>query len=471
MSKELAKGRGPNAFQRGIQYVTWMLLGFMSVMVPIVLVISAKTTGNWGQAALFSVSVAVGLVPEMLPAIVNANLARGAYLLSKKRAIVRRLDSVQNLGAMTVLCSDKTGTLTKDEISLHESFDCFGTTNTEPLKLATIESTLQGSSANAMDKAIIAFRLADGSSISTTKYDRFTAVPFDFERRRSSCIVYGAAGGAMLICKGAFEEVFSRCSSLQIGEKVSPFDQAYRKRVKERVRQINAEGYRVLLVATKALPSTFADDDQIEDLESNMVAHGLLAFVDPPKPDAAASIAQLKRQGVEVKVLTGDNLAVALNVCRALNLVSAEQANDDQGFHALTGYQLSLLRDNAEFDEAVKACKIFAKVTPSQKKAIITSLRRGGHCVGMLGDGMNDCLALREADVGISVDSAAGAAKDCADFILTEKGLHIITESVNVGRHTHANTIKYIKMVLSSNFGNVFSILAASAWLPFTPVS
>lgn len=321
-----------------------------------------------------------------------------------------------------------------------------------------------------MDEAIKTYKLPDGSSVQTTKYERFTTIPFDFERRRSSCIVYGVAGGAMLICKGAFEEVFARCSAIQISDKIAPIDHAYKKRIKDRVRQINNAGYRVLLVATKSLPSAFFDDeDAIEETESNMIAHGLLAFIDPPRPDAATSIAQLKRLGVEVKVLTGDNLAVALNVCRSLDLVSAHESVED-GMQALTGYQLSLIAETPEFDRVVKDCKVFAKVTPSQKKAVITSLRKTGNCVGMLGDGMNDCLALKEADVGISVDSAAGAAKDCADFILTEKGLGIIADSVNVGRYTHANTIKYIKMVLSSNFGNVFSILTASAWLPFTPM-
>lgn len=430
--------------------------------------VSGKTTGNWGNAALFSISVAVGLIPEMLPAIVNANLARGAWLLSKKRAIVRRLDSVQNLGAMTVLCSDKvyhkagspwkfvtntrilqTGTLTCDKISLTDWFNCVGVRDINVLKLATIESTKQGNGGNSMDAAILAARPLNGAAVETTEYGRSKTFPFDFERRRSTCIVSGVAGGAMIICKGAFEEVAARCSHLKVGEKITPFDHAYRKRLSDHVTRLNLQGYRVLLVATKQVPGGVVDEEnEIGDFETDMTAHGVLTFVDPPKPDAETSIAKLEKLGVEVKILTGDNLAVAVNICRAINLVSRTDSTNSEEGVAITGTELSRMPSQREFNDAVARCKLFAKVTPNQKMEIVASLQAQGHCVGMLGDGMNDCLALRESDVGISVDSAASAAKDCADFILTEKGLGIITESVAVGRATHANTIKYIKVKL-----------------------
>ncbi|KAJ4154756.1 hypothetical protein LMH87_000035 [Akanthomyces muscarius] len=446
MSKALQKSRGLNAFQRGIQNVTWMLIGFMGVMVPIVLVVSARSTGDWGQAALFSISVAVGLVPEMLPAIVNANLARGAYLLSKKKAIVRRLDSVQNLGAMSVLCSDKTGTLTKDEITMREALNWSGNFDAEVLKLAVIEATIQGTGGNNMDAAICSFRLENGEEVQTTRYEKTVVIPFDFERRRSACIVRGVAGGAMLICKGAFEEVYSRCSKIQTDKGESAIAGHHRTTLKQQVKTLNGQGYRVLLVATKQLVKAQIDDeDSFEDIETHMTIHGLLTFVDPPKPDAAESIQQLKSLGVDVKVLTGDNMAVAMNVCRALGLVQRQDLIDSDGPEAMTGTELANLVDEEDFDEAVKSCKVFAKVSPVQKESIVASLKKHGHAVG--------------------------AAKDCADFILTEKGLGIIVESVTIGRVTHANSIKYIKMVLSSNFGNVFSILAASAWLPFTPMT
>lgn len=324
-----------------------------------------------------------------------------------------------------------------------------GEYDVDVLKLATIEATIQGSGGNNMDAAIRNFVLHDGTHVQTTKYEKSTAIPFDFERRRSACVVRGVAGGSMLICKGAFEEVYARCSNIQTEKGESAMAGHHRTILKQQVKTLNSNGFRVLLVATRQLAKSRIDDeDNFEDLETGMTVHGLLTFVDPPKPDAAESINQLKRLGVEVKVLTGDNLAVALNVCRSLGLVQRQDVIDSDAPEAMTGVDLANLIDDEDFDEAVRSCKVFAKVTPDQKESIVASLKRQGHAVGMLGDGMNDCLALRKADVGISVDSAAGAAKDCADFILTEKGLGIIVESVTIGRVTHANSIKYIKVCL-----------------------
>ncbi|PHH81795.1 hypothetical protein CDD82_7837 [Ophiocordyceps australis] len=479
MAKELKKKREKNAFQKGILHVSWMLIGFMCVMVPIVLIISGKTTGNWNDAALFSVSVAVGLVPEMLPAIVNANLARGAYVLSKMKAIVKRLDSVQNLGAMSVLCSDKTGTLTKDEITLCQFLDHAGNENMSVLKLATVDASVQGIHGNNIDKAILNHRIVDDQKVNIASYEKVAAIPFTFERRRSACIVRGVTGQNLLICKGAFDEVLALCSSVRQGGVAIPIDAEHRRVLSDKSTVLSRQGYRVLLVAEKTLAqgqgtdNTFDDssdsfEDGIDSLERNMTLEGMLSFIDPPKDDAAESIAQLKALGVQVKVLTGDNLPVALNVCQSLGLLDDEQVEDD--IQAITGPELALLEDTAELNETVAKCRVFAKLTPGQKAIVVGSLKSAGHCVGMLGDGVNDCMALRKADVGISVDSGASVAKDCADLILTEKGLGIIITSVRTGRVTHGNTIKYIKMVASSNFGNVFSVLAASAWLPFQPM-
>lgn len=315
-----------------------------------------------------------------------------------------------------------------------------------------------------MDAAILAARLPNGAAVETIEYGRSKTFPFDFERRRSTCIVSGVAGGAMIICKGAFEEVVARCSHLKIGEKITPFDSAYRKRLSDHVTRLNFQGYRVLLIATKQVPNGVVDDEnEIGDFETDMTAHGVLTFVDPPKPDAAASIAELNKLGVEVKILTGDNLAVALNVCRAIDLVSRTDSMNSEEQLAITGTELSRMPSQKEFNDAVARCKVFAKITPNQKMDVVASLQAQGHCVGMLGDGMNDCLALRESDIGISVDSAASAAKDCADFILMEKGLEIITESVAVGRATHANTIKYIKVKLPTA-PSLCTLLIAIRW-------
>ncbi|PHH88453.1 hypothetical protein CDD83_7518 [Cordyceps sp. RAO-2017] len=474
MAKELKKKRETNAFQKGIRNVSWMLIAFMCVMVPIVLGISGRTTGNWNQAALYSISVAVGLVPEMLPAIVNANLARGAYVLSKMKAIVKRLDSVQNLGAMSILCSDKTGTLTKDEITLCQYLDYAGAENLAVLKLATVDAKVQGSNGNNIDLAILDHRLEDGTGVSVAQYEKVAAIPFTFERRRSACVVRGATGQNLLICKGAFDEVLALCTSVREAGQAVPLDAGRRKALEDRANALNKDGYRVLLVAEKALSRAELDDvDGLHDLDSHMTLEGLLSFIDPPKEDAAESIAQLRDLGVQVKVLTGDSLPVALNVCQSLGLFGPgagdEAAGDD--VQAITGPQLAELEDAPDaFDAMVRSCRVFAKLSPQQKALVVGSLRQAGHCVGMLGDGINDCMALRRADVGISVDSGASVAKDCADLILTEKGLGIIVSSVKTGRITHGNTIKYIKMVASSNFGNVFSVLAASAWLPFQPM-
>lgn len=468
MVKEVEKKRQPNAFQKGILNVTWMLIGFMVVMVPIVLVISGKTTGDWKSAALFSISVAVGLVPEMLPAIVNANLARAAHQLSKKQAIVKRLDSVQNLGAMTVLCSDKTGTLTKDELSVHRYTNPDEEENLNIIELAKVDSQIQGNSGNNMDRAILNYRLPHDEDVAVAHYDKVRVIPFDFERRRSGCVVRGITGQNLLIVKGAFEEVLARCSSMRCHGKSESLTDEQQQRWRKMALQMNMGGYRVLLLATRTLGKSLVND--VDMLETNMTLEGIISFSDPPKDDAKEAIASLTELGVCVKVLTGDTLPVALNVCRSLELLQQRDTTDDDA-EAISGPELALLEDSPEFDLAVERCSVFAKVTPKQKGLIVTSLQKAGHCVGMLGDGINDCGALRDADVGISVDSGAGVAKDCADLILTEKGLSIIVQSVILGRITHGNTIKYIKMVASSNFGNVFSILAASAWLPFTPMT
>ncbi|KAH7110047.1 HAD-like domain-containing protein [Dactylonectria estremocensis] len=280
--------------------------------------------------------------------------------------------------------------------------------------------------------------------------------PFNFERRRSGCIVRGVTGANILICKGAFDEVLALCSSMRAGGQTVQFDERSRQVLAQQVHKLNTEGYRVLLVAMKPLAKIDLDDeDDLKGLESHMVLDGMISFVDPPKDDAAQSITQLKALGVEVKILTGDTLAVALNVCRSLELLSQDEAAESE-VQSITGPNLAQLEATDEFDQVVKSCKVFAKLTPNQKGMVVASLRKASHCVGMLGDGINDCIALRGSDVGISVDSGAGVAKDCADLVLTEKGLDIIVDSVTVGRVTHGNTIEYIKMVASSNFGNVF---------------
>ncbi|KJF61014.1 magnesium-translocating P-type ATPase [Coccidioides immitis RS] len=466
--KQLNKKRPVNSFQRGIRNVTYMLIGFMLTMVPIVLGISGKTTGNWGNAALFSLSVAVGLVPEMLPAIVNTNLAKGAFSLSKKKTIVKRLDSIQNLGGMSILCSDKTGTLTKDEITLSDYLDCSGVRNRGVFQLAFINAKCQEIQGTSIDSAIINFQSRE--PMQTPPYEAVSEIAFTFERRRSSCIIRGPTKKLKLVCKGAYEEVLALCTSVRDGAKTLSLCAEWHKKLAAQAERLSSDGFRVILVATREVKdSEMGNEDFIEDdLESSLTLEGFLTFLDPPKEDAAASIQRLQRLGVDVRILTGDNMPIALRLCQLLNLVSYVSEGDAQ---AITGPELARLEGTDQFHDVIRTCKVFAKLSPAQKGQVILSLKANGDCVGMLGDGINDCVALRFADVGISVDSGAGVAKDCADVILTEKGLNIIVDAVTMGRVTYGNTIKYIKMVASSNFGNVFSILIASAWLPFEPMT
>lgn len=328
---------------------------------------------------------------------------------------------------------------------MHQYLDGAGEEDLNVLKLATIDSSIQGSSGNNMDAAILDFRLPDGMPVHVADYQKVAAIPFNFERRRSGSIVRGVTGANILICKGAFDEVLALCSSMRAGGQTVQLDERSRQVLTQQVFKLNAEGYRVLLVAMKPLAQVDLDDeDRLEGLESRMILEGMVSFVDPPKDDAAQSVARLKSLGVEIKILTGDTLAVALNVCRSLDLVDQDEATESE-VQSITGPDLAQLEGTDEFDRVVKSCKVFAKLTPNQKGMVVACLRKAGHCVGMLGDGINDCIALRGSDVGISVDSGAGVAKDCADLILTEKGLAIIVDSVTVGRITHGNTIKYIK--------------------------
>jgi Mg2+-importing ATPase len=472
ITKQLNKKRPISAFERGIRAVTYMLIAFMLVMVATVFTINGALTKQWGQAALFALAVAVGQVPEMLPAIVNANLARGAFILSKKKTIVKSLPAIQNLGSMTVLCSDKTGTLTKDEISVCHFENCRGTKSGHVLNLAYTNSINQNKKSCAVNVAIISKMKASCERPIPILGEKIAEIPFDFERRRSSVVVQHHSGSTFLICKGAFEEISALCTHYRARNGTAVHLQNMRHlRTSTRTDRLNDEGYRVLGVATRLLPEDLdLKSADAKSLETKMILEGIVTFTDPPKESAFSSIASLQRLGVQVKILTGNNVRIATNVCRSLNLSTDPSDPECGGVEAITGPRLAQL-STFDFREAVRSSTIFAKLTPAQKGEVVTCLKELGHVVGMLGDGINDCVALRAADVGISVDTAVPVAKDCADVILTEKDLSIIVSGVKIGRLTHGNSIKYIKMVASSNFGNVFSILIASAWLPFQPMT
>ncbi len=461
----------PNAFQAGVNSVSWLLIRFAAVMVPIVFVLNGWTKGDWLQAFLFAVSVAVGLTPEMLPMIVTSTLAKGAVLLSRRKVVVKRLDAIQNLGAMDVLCTDKTGTLTQDRIAVARKTDAFGRRSADAMKFAFLNSYYQTGLKNLLDHAVLdQVELAEELRLAQA-YHKVDELPFDFVRRRMSVVVAERdAHGEHheLICKGAVEEMLVICSRVRAAPEMgpapeaapidAPLDAAARARVQAYVQELGAEGLRVVAVAMKELPAdqtayTVAD-------EAGLTLVGVIAFLDPPKESAAPALRALAAHGIRVKVLSGDNLAVTAHVCDQVGLPATA---------TLLGVQVEAL-DDAALQIAAEQHDVFAKLAPLHKERIVRALRAGGHVVGFLGDGINDAPALRAADIGISVDTAVDIAKEAADIVLLEKSLMVLDHGVIEGRTTFCNMLKYIRMTASSNFGNVLSVLVASAFLPFLPM-
>ncbi|GAM17992.1 hypothetical protein SAMD00019534_011670, partial [Acytostelium subglobosum LB1] len=469
ISEILTSTKTTNAFDVGVKKVAYLLMGFGVVMVPIVIVINGLTTRDWFDSVMFGLSVAIGLTPEMLPMILNANLAKGAADMSKKKTIVKQLHSIQNMGAMDVLCSDKTGTLTEDDVRLHSYIGADREQYDNVLKYSYLNSHFQKGLKNVLDESIIeTFHNKQGDSTPSgdVDYRMIDEFPFDFTRRRVSVILEkqnGAEGERLLVCKGAVEEVLSCCTSVaNAADKcVDELTEDYKERLLQISHDLNVDGLRVLSVATKR--ADIEGPDHVYDVrtdERGLTFHGFLAFIDPPKADCADAIQLLRKNNVQVKVLTGDNLAVAKKICRDVGIDVTK---------VISGPELEDASPE-EFELIVEECTLFAKLTPIQKYNVVRALKRHKHTVGFLGDGINDALALREADIGISVDTATNIAKDASDIILLEKSLNVINMAITTGRTTHANTIKYIKMAASSNFGNVFSLLIASAWLPFIPM-
>ncbi|HEY8708789.1 MAG TPA: magnesium-translocating P-type ATPase, partial [Burkholderiaceae bacterium] len=465
-SKVTATDPTPNAFEAGVNSVSWLLIRFALVMVPIVLLVNGFTKGDWMEAFLFALSVAVGLTPEMLPMIVTSTLARGAVRLSRRQVIVKRLDAIQNFGAMDVLCADKTGTLTQDKIALARHADAFGHPSDEVLNFAFLNSHYQTGLKNLLDRAVLEHVELKAELKLEQDYRKIDEIPFDFERRRMSVVVSLMVSGHdehhELICKGAIEEMLTVCTRVRIengqGPQEAPLDAAMLARVQQVARELNEEGLRVVAVAMKELP-TSQTTYSVAD-EANLTLIGYIAFLDPPKESAAPALKALAAHGIQVKVLTGDNGLVTARVCGQVGL-SAEKV--------LLGPQVERMTD-AELSQAVEQHQVFAKLTPLHKERIVRALRAGGHVVGFMGDGINDAPALRAADIGISVDSAVDIAKEAADIILLEKSLMVLDDGVVEGRTTFCNMLKYIRMTASSNFGNVFSVLVASAFLPFLPM-
>lgn len=463
MASAIAGEAVETSFTKGVNAVSWVLIRFMLVMVPLVFFINGITKGDWLDAFLFGISIAVGLTPEMLPMIVTTCLAKGAVSMSKKQTIVKNLNSIQNFGAIDILCTDKTGTLTQDKVVLEYHLNVNGEDDTRVLRHAYLNSYFQTGYKNLMDLAIIhkteEEEAADPKLLDLSEnYVKVDEIPFDFTRRRLTTVVQDKNGKTQMVTKGAVEELLSICSFAECDGTVQVLTETVRKRILQTVGGLNDKGFRVLAIAQKSNPSP-AGAFGVKD-ESEMVLIGYLAFLDPPKESTSDAIRALKAHGVTTKILTGDNDKVTRTICRQVGL---EVRN------MLLGSDLDDMSD-AQLAKAAETTEVFAKLTPDQKARVVSVLRENGHTVGFMGDGINDAAAMKAADIGISVDTAVDVAKESADIILLEKDLMVLEEGIIEGRKTYANMIKYIKMTASSNFGNMFSVLAASALLPFLPM-
>lgn len=462
LARTITGERPLTSFDKGVNNVTWLMIRFIMIMAPCVFFINGFSKGNWTEALLFAISIAVGLTPEMLPMIVTSNLAKGAIAMAKRKVVVKRLNAIQNFGAMDVLCTDKTGTLTQDHIILHDHLDIEGEPSREVLDYAWLNSYHQTGLRNLLDVAVIdeaSKEYPDGRHIADLKnWQKIDEIPFDFQRRRMSVIVAQPEGSHVLICKGAVEELLSVSSNYTHNGKVLPLDDAAREKFREMAHTLNEDGFRVLIISYKNIASSQTVYDKRD--EAGLTIKGFLTFLDPPKETARVALAALKEYGVDVKVLTGDNVTVTQKICNDVGL---------QVKGAVDGAQIDKLSDQQLY-EMVEKNTIFAKLSPMQKSRIIAALKAAGHTVGFLGDGINDAPGLRAADVGISVDTAADIAKESADIILLEKSLLVLEEGVIEGRKVFGNIVKYLKMALSSNFGNMFSVVGASVLLPFLPM-
>ena len=459
MAKELNNEPVQTSFDKGVNSVSWVLIRFMLVMVPIVLFVNGFTKHDWMQAVLFALSVAVGLTPEMLPMIVTTALARGSVAMSKKKVIIKNLNAIQNLGSMDILCTDKTGTLTQDRVVLEVHLDLHGKEDDRVLRHAYLNSYYQTGLKNLIDIAIIEKQGEKGAAAINEQYSKVDEIPFDFERRRMSVVVSDKNGKTQMITKGAIEEMLKCCTWAEIDGNVIPLSDDVIQFVTRFSDELNDKGMRVIAVAHKTNPSPVGKFS-VSD-ESEMVLIGFLGFLDPPKETTAEAIQALRDHGITVKILTGDNEKVTCAICRQVGLDVS---------HTLLGSDIDAM-DDAQLLKAAEEITVFAKLSPSQKSRVVTTLRNAGHTVGYMGDGINDAAAMTVADVGISVDTAVDIAKEAANVVLLEKDLNVINDGVIEGRKTYANMIKYIKLTASSNFGNMFSVLVASAFLPFLPMA
>jgi P-type Mg2+ transporter len=456
MASAMVDDQPPTSFDRGMSQFTWLMIYFMMVMVPLVFLINGFSKGDWHQAFFFAMAIAVGMTPEMLPMIVAVCLSRGAMAMSRKKVIVKHLNSIQNLGAMDILCTDKTGTLTMDRILLEKHCDVALKEDDEVLAMAYLNSHFQTGLKSLMDRAILEHTEIH-SHPKFPEYAKVDEIPFDFSRRMMSVVVKTPSNAHRLICKGAPEEVFKRCGQYLLDGELHPMDDVLHADLKKEFDRLSSDGFRVLAIAYRDLESkpAYSKAD-----ESELILRGFAAFLDPPKDSARNAIAALRQHGIAVKVLTGDNELVSRKICKEVGI---------ETLNVLTGIEVEGMSD-AELTVAATRATLLARLSPAHKQRIIRVLQSANHVVGFMGDGINDAPALRASDVGISVDNAADIAKESADIILLEKDLLVLKDGLLDGRKVFANILKYIRMGASSNFGNMFSVVGASIVLPFMPM-
>lgn len=457
LAQSIVSERGITSFDKGVSKTSWVLIYFMLVMVPLVFFLNGFTKNNWQEAFFFALAVAVGLTPEMLPLIVTTNLAKGAINMSRKKVIVKKLNAIQNFGAMDIFCTDKTGTLTENRVVLVRHLDSLGVESERVLSLAYLNSYFQTGLKNLMDEAVVSQMEKERQIPDERLYHKVDEIPFDFIRRRMSVIVE-KGDERLLICKGAVEEIISHCTQIEHEGKIIPITEELQREAVAMTRALNSDGLRVVAVSYKPVQKekrTYVIND-----ENNLILSGYIGFLDPAKVSAKEAIKLLQEHGIQVKIITGDNEVVTSRICKDVDLTQGS---------TLLGSEIALLTDE-ELETAVEGTTIFAKIEPMQKARIINALKSKGHTVGFMGDGINDAAAMRAADVGVSVDTAVDVAKEAADIILLKNDLNVLDSGVIEGRMVFGNILKYIKMTTSSNFGNMFSVLIASAFLPFLPM-
>jgi Mg2+-importing ATPase len=459
LAEDVVNVQGTTSFDQGINNVTWLMISFMAVMVPLVFLINGISKHNWLEAFLFAVAVAVGLTPEMLPMIVTVNLSKGALSMSRKKVIVKSLSAIQNFGAMDVLCTDKTGTLTQGRVILEKHLDPYGDESQTVLNYSYLNSYYQTGLKNMLDVAVLEHEEVHKELNVKETYRKIDEIPFDFVRRRMSVIVEDKQDNHYLICKGAVEEIMGLCTRVEARGEIVSLDPSHHQTAEALVRDLNEDGFRVVALAYKQIPAEDNRAYSVKD-EADLTLLGFLAFLDPPKLTAMQAITELQQRGLQVKILTGDNEIVTRKICKQVGLPAE---------HILLGGELEGMADS-QLAEQVEQTTVFAKLSPAHKERIIKALQQKSHVVGFMGDGINDAPALKAADTGISVDTAVDIAKESSDIILLENSLLVLQEGVLEGRRVFGNIIKYIKMAASSNFGNMFSVVGGSLFLPFLPM-